>query len=144
MTAAVVHLGSRRTLAPCPLPFSRVLRRNAARPRGRERALVEDWLRANGWRFERDGFGWSWWDPATGLDHGIVGAVRAQATHEAQRLLAPLGYVMTSGGSRDDVWTYVLEVRKADGYDAARRCHRWAPGSSYRSLLSALRAEGVA
>lgn len=132
--ASVHHLGARRTLVPCPLPWPRVLRRNLRLPRGAELETVKAWLLANGWHFEVDQrFGATWWDPATGVDHGLRGAIHAQAYREAQRLLEPRGYTLAGGSYRNGVWTWVHTVRLST-----------APISKRCPLLAALKREGLA
>lgn len=127
--ATVIHLGTRKTLSPCPFPWRRVLRRNAKIP-NKEVGAAQAWLLANGWSLRVDSIGPYWADPVTADPWSLDTAVRIQATVEAGRILRGLGYTLLSGASniRGD-WTWGGSVRLKSG--------------RVGSLLSALREAGL-
>lgn len=101
------------------------LRANSGQPKGLRKKEAEAFLNQKGWKKATDG---SWVDPIVGDNWSTKYATSAQVIREAQVALEGLGYELTAGGSRDEIWITAWEVKKKNV-------------AGYMTLTQALRRE---
>lgn len=113
-----------------PLPWARAFRRKVKLKKEEER-LASEYLRQVGWKEGRDGYGQYWSDPLDNAPWILTTAIRIQATRDAQKILEPLGWRLTSGcwvGAVAKIWASAYSVSK---------------GRRHCSITTAMKLEGL-